>query len=183
MNNDPVIEATKNWVEHVVIGLNLCPFAKRELKQDRIRFTHSETTSTKTLLETLETELAHLTAHPTVETTLLIHSKALLDFYDYNDFLYDAQALLIDLDLEGIYQIASFHPDYQFAGSTPKAVENYTNRSPYPMLHILREESLATVIDNYPDTDQIPERNMALMDEMGLSTVKALLKRCYTLRE
>lgn len=180
MNNDPVINAVKHWLETMVIGLNLCPFAKKEFKQDRIRFTHCTTESPKALLNALKAELTFLTDNPSTETTLLIHSKVLLDFYDYNDFLYEAQALIADLALEGVYQIASFHPQYQFAGTAPQDVENYTNRAPYPVLHILRERSLATAIDRYPDTDLIPERNIALMEEMGLSAVKAALEACYT---
>lgn len=181
MTTDSVINATRHWVEKAVIGLNLCPFAKRELKHDRIRFTHTPTQSVAELKECLAAELNYMDAHPTTETTLLIHPQVLQDFYDYNDFLYVAEALIIDMDLEGIYQIASFHPDYQFAGTTSNDVENYTNRSPYPMLHILREESLARAIDNYPDSEGIPDRNIALMQLRGLEAAQMLLKSCFEL--
>ena len=113
-----------------------------------------------------------------IETTLLIHPQVLQDFYQYIDFLEAADELLVDMDLEGVYQVASFHPDYQFGGTEPDDVENYTNRSPYPMLHLLREDSLSQAIDNYPEVDLIPERNIECMNEQGLEKMQQLLAAC-----
>ncbi len=173
-----VIEATRRWVEQVVVAFNLCPFAKRELVKDRVRFVVSKAQDEATLLDELAHELALLNVDEAVETTLLIHPQVLQDFYQYNDFLTAADELLVDMNLEGVYQVASFHPDYQFGGTDPGDVENYTNRSPYPMLHLLREDSLSEAIDNYPDVDLIPERNIDCMNEQGLEKMQALLTAC-----
>lgn len=173
-----VIEATRRWVEQVVVAFNLCPFAKRELVKDRVRFVVSKARDEATLLDELAHELALLNVDEAVETTLLIHPQVLQDFYHYNDFLEAADELLVDMNLEGVYQVASFHPDYQFGGTDPGDVENYTNRSPYPMLHLLREDSLSEAIDNYPDVDLIPERNIDCMNEQGLEKMQALLTAC-----
>lgn len=173
-----IVEATRRWVEQVVVAFNLCPFAKRELMKERVRFVVSKATDEATLLDELAHELALLNVDEAVETTLLIHPQVLQDFYQYNDFLEAADELLVDMDLEGVYQVASFHPDYQFGGTEPDDVENYTNRSPYPMLHLLREDSLSQAIDNYPEVDLIPERNIECMNEQGLEKMQSLLAAC-----
>lgn len=173
-----IIEATRRWVEQVVVAFNLCPFAKRELVKDRVRFVVSKAKDEATLLDELAHELALLNVDEAVETTLLIHPQVLQDFYHYNDFLEAADELLVDMNLEGVYQVASFHPDYQFGGTEPDDVENYTNRSPYPMLHLLRENSLSEAIDNYPEVDLIPERNIDCMNEQGLEKMQTLLNAC-----
>ncbi len=173
-----IITATQNWVKKLVIGLNLCPFAKREVVKNRVRYFVSSATTTNELLADVKSELELLNNDTNIETTLVIHPNILTGFYDYNDFLYDADDLLVNMQLQGTYQIASFHPDYQFGGTNADDVENYTNRSPYPMLHLLREASLERVIANYPDTDDIPERNIALMHGLGKDKLKALLKSC-----
>lgn len=173
-----IIEATRRWVEQVVVAFNLCPFAKRELVKDRVRFVVSKAKDEATLLDELAHELALLNVDEAVETTLLIHPQVLQDFYHYNDFLEAADELLVDMNLEGVYQVASFHPDYQFGGTDPGDVENYTNRSPYPMLHLLREDSLSEAIDNYPEVDLIPERNIDCMNEQGLEKMQTLLNAC-----
>ena len=173
-----IVEATRRWVEQVVVAFNLCPFAKRELMKERVRFVVSKATDEATLLDELAHELALLNVDQAVETTLLIHPQVLQDFYQYNDFLEAADELLVDMDLEGVYQVASFHPDYQFGGTEPDDVENYTNRSPYPMLHLLREDSLSQAIDNYPEVDLIPERNIDCMNEQGLEKMQTLLNAC-----
>ncbi|PZO24220.1 MAG: DUF1415 domain-containing protein, partial [Betaproteobacteria bacterium] len=169
---------TRRWVEQVVVAFNLCPFAKRELVKDRVRFVVSKAKDEATLLDELAHELALLNVDEAVETTLLIHPQVLQDFYHYNDFLEAADELLVDMNLEGVYQVASFHPDYQFGGTEPDDVENYTNRSPYPMLHLLREDSLSEAIDNYPEVDLIPERNIDCMNEQGLEKMQTLLNAC-----
>ena len=177
-NDEEIIHAVRQWVETFVVGMNLCPFAKRELVKNRVRFVTTAATTAEQLLQVLQTELELLNADPSVETTLLIHPAVLQDFYDFNDFLGCADILLLDMELEGIYQVASFHPDYQFGGTRSGDAENYTNRAPYPVLHLLREESLERVIADYPDVDDIPERNIELMNSLGQDKLQALLKSC-----
>ena len=177
-NDEEIIQSVRQWVETFVVGMNLCPFAKRELVKNRVRFVTTAATTAEQLLQVLQTELELLNADPSVETTLLIHPAVLQDFYDFNDFLDCVDSLLVDMELEGIYQVASFHPDYQFGGTRPGDAENYTNRAPYPVLHLLREESLERVIADYPDVDDIPERNIELMNSLGQDKLQALLKSC-----
>ncbi len=144
MDESKVIAATRRWIADIVIELNLCPFARRVFQEGLIRYVVSGADSSKALLHDLRRELKALAAAPiaSFETTLLIHPSALLDFLDYNDFLDSAERQLSKMGLEGMVQIASFHPDYRFADTDADAAENYTNRSPYPMLHLLREESI-----------------------------------------
>src|SRR5258708_27475816 len=139
MDTPSVIDATRRWISSIVIGLNLCPFAQRVFDADRIRYVVSDAADESRLLADLTRELAGLVAAPisAVETTLLIHPHALGDFLDYNDFLGAADELLANLGMQGTIQIASFHPEYRFAGTEADAVENYTNRSPYPIVHLL----------------------------------------------
>ncbi len=162
-----------------MVGLNLCPFAKRELVQNRVRFSVTDAVTEEQLLADLQAELELLSSDEAVETTLLIHPNVLQDFYNYNQFLSRADSLLEQMGLVGVYQIASFHPDYQFGGTEPDDVENYTNRSPYPMLHLIREESLERAIANYPDSDLIPERNIALLKSLGRDKIQALFQACF----
>ena len=180
VDNDAITAAVRRWVETVVVDLNLCPFAGRELRQQRIRFVVSPATTEAQLLASLQTELERLETHPDTETTLLIHPRVLQDFDDYNQFLETADDLLGAMDVDGIYQIASFHPHYQFAETAAEDVENYTNRSPYPMLHLLREQSLERSIASYPATEQIPLRNIALMKRLGITRLKQLLRACFS---
>jgi hypothetical protein len=176
--DDKIVRYVRQWVETVVVGLNLCPFAKRELVKNRVRFVVTEATNEDQLLVALEAELDLLSSEASVETTLLIHPGVLQNFYAYNQFLNSADALLQQMKLESIYQIASFHPEYQFAGTEQADVENYTNRSPYPMLHLIREESLERAIASYPDVDSIPEQNKKLMKSLGEIKMKELLGAC-----
>jgi hypothetical protein len=175
---EQTVRSVRHWVETLVVEMNLCPFAKRELVKNRVRFSTTTSTTEEQLLMALQAELELLNSDPSVETTLLIHAGVLQDFYDYNRFLGYADSLLVGMGLEGIYQIASFHPDYLFGGTQADDAENYTNRSPYPMLHLIREASLERVIADYPDVDQIPLRNIALMNELGQDKLQALLKSC-----
>jgi hypothetical protein len=177
--DDKIVRSVRQWVETVVVGLNLCPFAKRELVKNRVRFVVTEATNEDQLLVALEAELDLLSSEASVETTLLIHPGVLQNFYAYNQFLNSADALLQQMKLESVYQIASFHPDYQFAGTEQDDVENYTNRSPYPMLHLIREESLGRAIASYPDVDNIPEQNKKLMESLGEIKMKELLGACF----
>lgn len=170
------IASTRRWVETMVVGMNLCPFAKRELVKESIRFTVTAETTETELLRVLHRELQRLEENSDIATTLLIHPHVLEDFFDYNYFLDTADQLLAQMNLEGIYQIASFHPSYQFAGTEIDDAENYTNRSPYPTLHLLREDSLERAIDAYPDVDEIPTRNIAQMNSLGVARLKAILE-------
>lgn len=174
---DEIISAVRDWLESVVIELNLCPFAKRELSNDRVRFVATDATSEVQLLQALEAELEHLADDAATETTLLIHPHVLADFADYNQFLELADGLLVQMQLDGVFQIASFHPDYQFADTEVDAAENYTNRSPYPILHLLREESLSRAIEHTADIDQIPLRNIRKMNELGAEKLRLLFRR------
>lgn len=179
MDNDNVIAAVRRWVDSVVVGLNLCPFARRELVKNRVRFVLTEAATEERLLAALETELNLLGNDPSIETTLLIHPNVLEDFYDYNQFLNLSDRMLVQMKVEGVYQIASFHPDYRFGGTGPDDVENFTNRSPYPMLHIIREHSIERAIADYTDVEQIPTRNIELMKDLGRKKLQALLQACF----
>jgi hypothetical protein len=161
------VASTRAWLEKAVIGLDLCPFARAV--QDRVRYAVSPAEEPADLLADLAAELRVLAeADPgEIETTLLIHPRVLADFLDYNDFLDDADDVLAELGLEGVVQIASFHPGYQFAGAGPDDIENYTNRSPYPMLHLLREESVERAVETFPDTSRIYEKNIETLRRLG----------------
>lgn len=170
ITNNDVIAATRRWLERSVIGLNLCPFAEGVYRGGRVRFRVSEQRSASGLLDELRAELTALhAADPLVcETALLIHPWVLTDFVEYNDFLDVCDTALADLGLEGELQVASFHPQYQFAGTQSEDIENYTNRSPYPMLHVLREASIDRAIAAVPDTDEIYRRNIRTLRGLGL---------------
>jgi len=156
-------------LERSVIGLNLCPFAESAYRADRVRFHVSEQRSASALLEDLRAELRYLNAADPLrcETTLLIHPWVLADFIEYNDFLDVCETMILELGLEGELQVASFHPQYQFAETQPEDIENYTNRSPYPMLHLLRESSIERAIAAVPDTDEIYRRNIRTLRDLG----------------
>jgi uncharacterized protein len=167
---DPVIQETRAWLEKAVIGLNLCPFAKPVHVAGRIRYAVSRAETPEALLADLLTELRTIAAadREDIETTLLIHPRVLADFLDYNDFLEVADAALEELDLVGEIQVASFHPDYQFEGTAPDDIENYTNRSPYPILHLLREASVEEAVAAFPETDRIYKANIETLRKLGL---------------
>ena len=164
-----VLAATKAWLEKAVIGLNLCPFAKSVHVKDQIRYVVSEAATPQDLLEELVQELQLLAEIDIneVETTLLIHPQVLQDFDDYNAFLDIAEEALTQLELDGVLQVASFHPDYQFDGTEPDDISNYTNRSPYPTLHLIREESIDRAVEAYPEAETIYERNIEVLQRMG----------------
>lgn len=153
-----IVSTVRSWVERTVVGLGLCPFARKVFQEDTIRFVLARARTEEELLEALAMELNRVE-----ETTLLIHPHVLADFDAYNQFLDRADALLEALNLVGVYQIASFHPEYRFEGTEADDPTNRTNRSPYPMLHVLREDRLTEAVDSYPDAHLIPERNVALM--------------------
>ncbi len=164
-----VIAQTRRWLERSVIGLNLCPFAEAVYSSGRVRFCVSEERSAAALLGELRVELQSLNAADPrdLETTLLIHPWVLTDFIEYNDFLEACDATLVDLDLEGEIQVASFHPQYRFAGTESEDIENYTNRSPHPMLHLLRESSIERAVGSVPDTDEIYRKNIRTLRRLG----------------
>ena len=174
---DDPIAITKHWIERAVIGLNLCPFAKAVYAKRQVRFVISDATTPEALLEALMQELEYLrdTDPQVIDTTLLIHPQVLTHFLDYNDFLETADAAVEALDLEGIIQIASFHPDYQFAGTAPDDIGNYSNRAPFPTLHLLREDSVTSAVEAFPDADAIIDRNMATLRQLGMEGWRRLM--------
>jgi len=176
--DEHVIAATRRWIEKAVVGLRLCPFAAAPFARDQIRYRVSAQRSTDGLASELAEELLLLNAaDPQLcETSLLIHPHVLTDFADYNQFLGEADAAIVALGLRGELQIASFHPDYQFAGSAPDDVENCSNRSPYPMLHLLREASVARAVSGYPAIGEIGERNMTTLRELGHDGWRKLMR-------
>lgn len=178
-DNEAVIRQTRAWVEHAVIGLNLCPFANAVFRKNQIEYRVSDARTPEDLLQDLAAALEWMVRTPQTDTDtlLLIHPRALNDFLDFNDFLEVADALLQESDLDGVLQIASFHPDYQFAGVAANDPTNATNRSPYPILHLLREASLDQAIASVPDTEQIVDRNLATMRKLGASGWQALQDR------
>ena len=167
--HDPLAD-TRRWLERAVIGLNLCPFAKAVYVKQQVRMVLSDATTPEALLEQLMEELVLLRETPAelIDTTLIVHPDVLTDFLDYNDFLDNADAAIEALDLQGILQVASFHPDYQFDGVAADDASNYTNRAPFPTLHLLREDSVARAVDVYPDPDVIVERNIQTLDRIGV---------------
>jgi hypothetical protein len=175
-NEAKVIAETRRWIERAVVGLNLCPFARAPFVHERIRFRVSRASDEAGLLADLREELQTLdeTDPQTCETTLLIHPHVLGDFLAFNDFLDEADALLGEMDLEGEIQVASFHPDYQFADAAADAVENCTNRAPYPTLHLLRESSIDQAVASGIDTDAIYQRNIETLLRLGLAGWQAL---------
>lgn len=172
----PVEVAVRGWLETIVIGLNLCPFAGHPFRNGRIRIVVSEAATDIDLLTELQLELTRLNETPArdLETTLIAIPKMLADFADYNDFLDQVDALLDQYEWTGEFQVASFHPDYQFDGTLPTDAENFTNRSPMPLLHILREDSVEAAIDAHPDPDGIPAENIRKMKAMTLAERRAL---------
>jgi hypothetical protein len=165
---DP-IAATRAWFEHAVIGLNLCPFAKAVHVKGQIRWVLSSAHDAEALLVDLLAEMRLLAAADAqqVDTTLIVHPHALQDFVEFNAFLDLADAALEELDLDGVLQVASFHPQYRFAGTRSSDVSNHSNRSPYPTLHLLREDSVARAVAAFPEAATIYERNIATLKKLG----------------
>lgn len=163
------IAETRAWVRRAVIGLNLCPFARAVDVKEQIRYVCSDATDAEALLATVVMELQRLadTDPELVDTTLVILPRAFTDFEDFNDFLELADAAVDDLDLDGVLQVASFHPRFQFADTQPADVTNATNRSPYPTLHLLREDSVDRAVAAFPEAEAIFERNMATLEKLG----------------
>lgn len=181
--SDQAINATTQaWLKSVIIDHGICPFAKRELERGSIHFSVTHDTTIENCLLHLILECARLDTDPDIETTLLIYADAFTAFDDYLDFVEIAESLLIEQDYEGTYQLASFHPEYCFQGSGPDDAANYTNRSPYPMLHLLRETSIDRAVASHPDPESIPQHNIELTRKLGLVKMQALLAACYPVK-
>lgn len=173
--DETIINQTLNWVRSFVIKLNICPFAKREVERNTLKIKVASVTKVKLAMEELLMELIFLDEHLTTETTLLVFPCLFKDFFQYLDFVDLAELLIQEQGYEGIYQLATFHPDYCFADTEFDDVTNYTNRSPYPMLHILREKSLEKAISYYGNTEAIPENNIMTMKRLGIKGIKNIL--------
>ena len=173
-----VIAETTEWIDRVVVGLGLCPFARAVQSRQLVRYCVTGAKNESELLSVLESELKTLVATDpqVVDTTLLIHPYVLTDFLDYNDFLHDADDKLVELELEGELQIASFHPDYCFADAPADDPANYSNRSPYPLLHLLREASVSRAVAAFPDASNIYERNIATLRGLSPEALARLIK-------
>ena len=176
MTDEAVLAATRHWLEKAVIGLNLCPFAKAVYVKNQVRLVVSHARHADDLLEDIDRELDLLVATPAVEidTTLLIHPTLFEDFLDFNDFLEIAEGVVSEHDLEGVIQLASFHPRFQFEGTEPDDISNYTNRAPFAMLHLLREDSVERAVDSFPETEAIFRQNIATLEKLGPAGWKAL---------
>lgn len=176
VTTETVIDDTRVWLERAVIGLNLCPFAKSVHVKGQVHFVVSRAQTAQALLQDLLLELDALhDSDPVVrDTTLLIAPDCLAHFLDFNDFLAEADQALVDLDLDGVLQIANLHPDYQFAGTRADDITNFTNRSPYPTLHLLREDSIDRAVEAFPEAETIFERNMETMERLGVEGWTAL---------
>jgi hypothetical protein len=175
-NEQQAVElCTRRWVREFVIELNLCPFARREWERDTIRYRLYAGRSSEDLLAVIDDECSLLDVNAHTETTMIIVPNMLQDFLDFNDFLGSCEELINSTSREGVYQVASFHPRYQFAGTEPDDAENYTNRSPYPMLHLLREASVEIAIANHPDIGAIPDNNVARLNALGAPELAAQL--------
>lgn len=173
------INQTKKWLSTVIIDHTLCPFAKREFDNDRIHYAVIETADLQRQLEQISMECTALDNDASRETSLLIFPAVLSDFEDYLDLLEITTALFKAQGYEGVYQLASFHPNYRFKGAPPNDPSNYTNRSPYPMLHILREASVEAALKAYPNPENIPDRNIQLTKDLGVKVMQDLLAACY----
>ena len=178
MDTEKIILQTKTWIEKVVIGCNFCPFASKPVKENRVHYRVIADFDNKTLLTFLEEEFVRLDEDESIETTIIIMPNSFKKFEDYLVFIDDAEDCLFENEYEGVYQLASFHPEYVFAEESVDDASNFTNRSPYPMLHLLREESIDKAIENYPHPEKIPERNVKFAKEKGTEYMKYLRDSC-----
>jgi len=176
MTDEEILKQTRHWLEKAVIGLNLCPFAKSVYVKNQVRLVVSHARHADDLLEELDRELDLLVATPAeeIDTTLLIHPTLFDDFLDFNDFMEIADGVVDEHELEGVVQLASFHPKFQFDGTQEDDIGNYTNRAPFAMLHLLREESIARAVQAFPQAEAIFEENIKTLEKIGLSGWQAL---------
>lgn len=173
-----VIHQTKCWVKTVVAGCNFCPFAKRELERESIRYSVIHENTHEACMQAVIDECVLLDCDSAIETTLLIFPAAFEEFYDYLQLVEIAGRLLEQQGYQGTYQLASFHPEYRFADTEIDDAANFTNRSPYPMLHLIREASIEKALQQYPDAEHIPERNIEYARSKGLNTMQGMLDDC-----
>jgi hypothetical protein len=178
MKSDKAIEQTKKWIKDVIVAHNICPFAAKPVKEDTVYYAVEDTADLASALEAFMLECNRLDMVPTIETSFIIFTNSFEDFDDYLDFLALAETLIEEHAYDGVYQVASFHPKYKFEGSNELDAANYTNRSPYPMLHIIREESLEKAIALHPNTEEIPQRNIEFARGKGLKYMKLLRDSC-----
>ncbi len=176
MEEKDILTKTKRWLETAVIGLNLCPFAKAVYVKNQVRLVISKARHADDLLEELDSELDLLVATPAseIDTTLLIHPTLFEDFLDFNDFLEVAEGVVDEHGLEGVIQLASFHPQFQFGGTEPDDISNYTNRAPFAILHLLREDSVERAVEAFPQADAIFDANIATLEKLGHAGWKSL---------
>ncbi|MCW8332534.1 DUF1415 domain-containing protein [Vibrio paucivorans] len=167
-NNDEIASQVNQWLNDVVIGLNLCPFAAKPQRNKQIKIFVSDAATEEQLLEDILNELPNLEQHTAeqLETTLVVSPNMLADFYDYNLFIDWVEALIKQQNWEGVYQLATFHPDHCFGGTEPEDAENLTNRSPYPVFHLIREESMEKVLKHYPNPEAIPDTNITRVESL-----------------
>ncbi len=177
------VSAVKHWLEQTIIGFNFCPFAKKEFINGSIHYEVVDESNTEEQLLALSHELKRLDEDSAIETMVFILPVGLESYFDYLDFLELANDLSVELGYEGIYQLASFHPDYCFADVQQDDPSNYTNRSPYPIIHIIREASLEKVLTHYPNPEEIPDRNIALAEEKGAKVFEDILRECYRINK
>lgn len=175
-SSQQIIEQTKNWINEIVIGLDLCPFASKVMLDDVIDYIVVDSEDSEQHLHALANCFTQLNQNTNIETSLLIFPNSYLQFDDYLDLLALANLLLEDLMYEGTYQVASFHPDYRFNGTTEDDASNFSNRSPYPMLHILREASVEKAIEHYEDIDDVPEINIQKLKKIGFESMQLSLQ-------
>lgn len=176
ISNELVIEHTKKWINEVVIALNLCPFAARVVLENRVDYSVESSDDLEQHLHRLADCLAKLDETSSIETSLLIFPQAYKNFDDYLELLHLANLLLEDLNYTGVYQLASFHPEYLFAASEDHDASNFTNRSPYPMLHLLRESSIEKAIAHYDHIDDIPQNNITRLRQIGYPAMQKMLQ-------
>jgi len=175
MITNTAVEQTLHWVDKVIIGENFCPFARKERENGRIRAISTEETDSALILQALLDEMQLLENNTDVETTLLIITEGCKDFFDYLDLVELANRLLKQEHYEGVFQLATFHPGYMFADAPAEATSHYTNRSPFPMLHLIREESLEAVLETFPNPENIPLRNVKHAEKLGKAFFQQLL--------
>ena len=179
LTDEIIISTTKNWIKDVVIGCNFCPFAKKELQLGSIHFEVERAAGHQACLQAILRECARLDEEESIATTLLIYPDEYADFEDFLDILELAESLLTLEDYDGVYQLGSFHPNYIFAGAIDNDPANYTNRSLYPMFHLLRENSVSLAVDTYPNIEDVPEQNMLYARKKGLVYMQALREACF----
>lgn len=177
-SSEIIIQQTERWIQDVVIGCNFCPFALKVVKEQKLRYVVTESNSSDEIADMLLSECSYLDNHLETETTLLILPNVFSSFISYLSFIERAEKLLCKKKYEGVYQLASFHPLYCFAGCDEQDASNYTNRSPYPMLHLLREESIEHALQNFPFPENIPNRNIEVANKKGLEVMRGLLASC-----